>query len=165
MFGSGLVTDLAVPAAVVHLDFGDEFGNPGEAGVLGLEIGADAEPEAEVAEIHAGEKGFIGDFFAGGHEAVGMDGEGVLEARRGFGDADIYELEDDPGGVRPAAFAPGAIGVLVAEDLGAPTFALGFCAFLLDLSLCAVEEVAHRLPADGGVALHEPVDGFGHRWE
>jgi len=156
----GFVADLAVPAAIGHLEAKDNPDDLDKAGVLRGEIGADPEPETEVAEIHVGFEDGIGGFLVFGNEVIGEVVEGVLEAWGGFGDADIYELEDDPGGVCPAALAPGAVGVLVGEEVGAPSFGGGFGAFWFVCLGWFIEEVAHRLPADGGVTMEEPFDGL-----
>jgi hypothetical protein len=118
--GVGPAPHVAVPAAVVELGAQHGLGQPGEARVSVHEVGAEPEPEAEVAEVDPFQEEGAVHGLAGGHEpaqqAVGVRaGVGVIlrEPAR-------HQEQEAPGDVGPASLRPVALRAPMLEHLSDP---------------------------------------------
>ena len=160
--GAALGIHVAVPAAILQLRFPEEFGHEA-ADVLaevdrgGRDLGIDAGFHLAVEVGVAFEEGV-----ARPDQVLPDLGERGLQLGVRRLDAEVFKQgEDVHGGIEarvPGTAAPTAIGILAFEQLLAPAFHGDAVALGLDGLRGGVEQVAHHLPAQGGVRLHQPGD-------
>ncbi len=150
-------TKLAVPPAVLELCTQHRRAKWRKPRILGQEMRAEPEPEAEVAEIHALEQERAVDARSGRHEPPEQALDRRTSGGMAFG-AERGEQQRRPGSVRPTPFRPLAVGSPKPEELSHPAALDHSSSFLLPCLGRLVEQVAHHLPEDRRVAFEQPVD-------
>jgi hypothetical protein len=142
-----VVPHLTVPAAVGVLGAEGGLAHRGKAWVVGDEVRAEPEPEADVAEVEALQQ-------RGAVDPVGRDEaiEGPHErpACRGvvLRDSEGDEEQQRPHPRRPASGRPFSVAPLVAEEFGDPALLEHPRPLALPRLGRLVEQVALNLPAD-----------------
>jgi hypothetical protein len=156
-----MVSHVAVPAAVVELGAEDCFCERREAWIVVEEVRSEPEPECEVTQVDALEEVGAVDLLAGWDEAVEEADQSRSRRRVPFRDAERDEEQESPRGRRPASGGPLSVSAPAREQLGSPPFLERALPLPLPRLPRLVEQVAHDLPANRGVALEQPVDDAG----
>src|SRR5215467_3911413 len=82
----------------------------------------------------------------------------VAQGRIGGREPTVNEGEQGPDGIGPSPRRPCPVWTQMLQEACAPAFLNGSAAFGLPDILGLATEIAHRLPGNHGIAVHQPVN-------
>lgn len=134
-----------------------------QAVVIAQKIRPDAEPEAEVTQVHPLEQPLLILGPLRRQMAVEEALRGVMKRQVVGRKSALNEGKQGPDGISPAPRWPCPIRTQLLKELRAPAFLNSPLALSLPCFFWLTSEVAHGLPADHGIAFHQPCDDLFRR--
>ena len=148
----------AVPAAVITLRAQDGGAKRRKPRILGQEVRTQSEPEAEMAEVDPLQQVRTVDVLPRRDESIEQTLERYARGWVVFGDPIGDEQEQRPCRGRPTPLRPLAVESLMCQKLCHAAGLERPGSLSLPRLRWLVEQVAHDLPADCGVARKKPLD-------